>query len=347
MRRFVCEHCDNEIRFDSMTCPVCSVPLGYAPVERTIRQLHPSGETDYRIAGHTTEHWRCLNAAFGCNWILPAASGATWCASCALTRGRPDDSRPDAIAAWAEAEAAKRRLLHELDRLGLPVWPKTDETPDGVVFDLVYLPGERGITGHLNGVVTLDLAEAEPAHRDKMRRQLGESFRTLIGSLRHEVGHHFWRRLVEGSDVIAEFRAVFGDERTDYATALQRYYSRVDNRWDEHRFVSEYAQSHPHEDWAETFAHYLHLVDLVDTAAAHDLIDVGTPADDALPVPTGATFRELLDRWRPIARAVDDLADTVGAGHLYPVHPEGAVVDKLTYVHALVTAHSLHREDVE
>ena len=172
--------------------------------------------------------------------------------------------------------------------------------PDGLVFDLVYLPGERGLTGHLDGVVTLDLAEADPVHRDDLRRQLGEPFRTLIGSFRHEVGHHYWRSLVERRGGLAPFRAVFGDERADYDAALRRYYATADAAWDEHRYVSRYAQSHPHEDWAETFAHYLHIVDLVDTAAAHGLIDIGSPtANDILPVPAGASITDLLDAVAP------------------------------------------------
>jgi hypothetical protein len=339
MRGFACEHCRSEIHFETSTCPVCSSLLGYVPAERTIRQLLASGsESSYRVAGHATEQWRCLNAAWGCNWMLPAAAGATWCRSCALTRGRPDDGRPEAIAAWALAEASKRRLVPQLDRLRLPVRPRSAATPDGLTFDLVYLPGERGLTGHLDGVVTLDLAEADPAYRDDLRRQLGEPFRTLIGSLRHEVGHHYWHCLVERGDDVARFRSVFGDERVDYGSALRRYYAGADGGWDEQRFVTRYAQSHPHEDWAETFAHYLHLVDLVDTAAAHGLIDVGSHAGDDLPVPVGASLPRILDLWRPIAHAVDDVADTVGSPHLYPFAPTGPVVDKLADVHSRVAA---------
>ena len=338
MRRFTCEHCRNEIRFETSTCPVCSSSLGYEPTARTIRQLHPSdSEAGYRIAGQTSERWRCLNAAWGCNWVLPAASGATWCRSCELTRGRPDDARPDAIAAWALAEAAKRRLVHQLDRLHLPVQPRTAATPDGLLFDLVYLPGERGLTGHLDGVVTLDLAEADPTHRDDLRRQLGEPFRTLLGSLRHEVGHHYWRTLVGERDDIDEFRALFGDERADYGAALRGYYSSHDGAWDQQRFVSGYAQSHPHEDWAETFAHYLHLTDLIDTAGAHGLVDIGAQDGDELPVPADAPLQHLLDLWRPISLAVDALADTVGVDHFYPFAPRDVVVDKLALVHARVT----------
>jgi hypothetical protein len=330
------------IRFEAASCPVCSSLLGYVPLERSVRRLLPVGDdVSYQVAGLATRQWRCLNASWGCNWVLPAAAGAIWCRSCRLTRGRPDDGRPDAIAAWSLAEASKRRLVHQLDRLRLPVDAPSSGGGGRLVFDLVHLPGERGLTGHLDGVVTLDLAEADPVHRDALRRQLGEPFRTLLGSLRHEVGHHYWRQLVVATGGIEAFRAAFGDERADYGEALQRYYAGDDEPWDEARFVSAYARSHPHEDWAETFAHYLHLVDLVDTAADHGLLDVGPrgpPPDDLLPVPDGASVADLLRLWGRIADAVDDLADTVGSPHLYPVQPAGAVVAKLAHVHACITA---------
>jgi hypothetical protein len=339
MRDFPCERCRTEVGFETSTCPVCSASLGYLPEERTLRQLRPAErESTYRIAGEATEYWRCLNAAWGCNWVLPAAAGATWCRSCALTRGRPDDARPDAIAAWATAEASKRRLVHQLDRMSLPVQPRSEAAPDGLVFDLVYLPGQRGLTGHLDGVVTIDLAEADPVVRDQLRRQLGEPFRTLLGSLRHEVGHHYWPLLVDRPAELERFRSLFGDERSEYGAALQRYYASDDWTWHEQTFVSRYAQSHPHEDWAETFGHYLHLVDLVDTAMSHALIPVGASVDDHLPAPAGATLRDLLDLWRPIGGAIRDLADTVGSPDPFPFAPSGAVVDKLAYVHERVTA---------
>jgi hypothetical protein len=234
-------------------CPVCGALLGIVPDELTIRALIASSDAvTFTIAGAGSSVWRCLNATWGCNWVLPAGTGATWCRSCALTRGRPDDGRPDAVDAWALAEAAKRRLVFQIDGLGLPIEPRSPATPNGLAFDLVDLPGDRGLTGHLDGVVTIDLAEADPVHRDELRRRLGEPYRTLIGNLRHEIAHHYWHRLVGQSDHLARFRSLFGDECADYAAALERYYSAVPGDvWDDQRYVTRYAQAHPHEDWAE------------------------------------------------------------------------------------------------
>jgi hypothetical protein len=344
MRRFACEHCASEVHFETSTCPVCGTHLGYVPIEGDLRKLWPAADgVSYTIAGSDTTWWRCLNAAWACNWVLPAATGTTWCRSCALTRGRPDDGRPDAIDAWALAEAAKRRLVHQLDTLALPVDGRSAAMPNGLVFDLVHLPGERGLTGHLDGVVTLDLAEADDRHRDDLRRSLQEPYRTLIGNLRHEIGHHYWHRLVGQSDHLARARQLFGDDRADYAAALARHYAPpdvlIDAAWDDDRYISRYAAAHPLEDWAESFAHYLHVVDALETAAAHGLVSgidpgaLGSLLEDT-------TFRRLLHLWRPVALAIDAIADGLGSAHLYPFDPAGAVVDKLEFVHARVTGHT-------
>jgi hypothetical protein len=281
-----------------------------------------------------------MNAAWGCNWMLPAGSGDTWCRSCRLTRGRPDVGRPDAIEAWMAAESAKRRLVHQLDELALPIEIKTESMPDGFVFDLVYLPGRGGITGHLDGVVTLDLAETDERHRDDLRRRLGEPFRTVIGHLRHEVGHFYWPRLVAQTDEVDAFRSLFGDANADYSGALERHYADTEATWDRTRFVTAYAASHPLEDWAETFAHYLHILDAVDTAVAHDLVPAGrthalvTEAVGTLP------FTEILDAWRPVNAAVNAIAETLGRPSVYPFEPTGVVIDKLAFVHRQIAAHT-------
>jgi hypothetical protein len=284
--------------------------------------------------------FRCLNAAWGCNWMLPAESGERWCRSCRLTRGRPDEGRTDAIEAWMRAEAAKRRLVHQLDELALPIETASPTMPDGLVFDLVFLPGEGGITGHLDGVVTLDLAETDESHRDHQRRVLGEPFRTVIGHLRHEIGHYFWDRLVGQSSDLAAFRRLFGDERVDYADAVDRYYEQAGAAWDRTRFVTAYAASHPFEDWAESFAHYLHILDAVDTAAAHHLVpddEVGILVTEHV---TTLPLVDILAAWRPVNDAVNAIAESLGAPAVYPFEPTGVVVDKLAFVHRQVAAHT-------
>ena len=344
MRLFHCDRCGAAISFGAHACDACGASVGYVPELRRPRVIVPASDpTVFHVAAPgdvSGPMWRCLNAAWGCNWMLPADSGRTWCRSCRLTRGRPDTGRPEAIAAWTTVEAAKRRLVHQLDEFALPIEIGSASMPDGLVFDLVYLPGEGGITGHLDGLVTLDLAEADDVHRDRLRRRLGEPFRTVIGHLRHEIGHYYWMRLVGQTNEIGSFRRLFGDERRDYREAVDQYYATASPTWDRTRFVTGYAGSHPLEDWAETFAHYLHIVDAVDTAVAHDLV----PPDRAGVLVTEAVgtlgFVDILDAWRPINAAVNAIAETVGAATVYPFDPAGTVVDKLTFVHDQISSHT-------
>jgi hypothetical protein len=341
MRIFHCERCGNVVSFAAQRCPTCDATLGYLSEESTIRTLlDTSDPVVFAIEGRDQPVWRCLNAAWGCNWVVDAGSDTPWCRSCRLTRGRPDDARQDAIEAWIVAEAAKRRLLHQLDELSLPVEVRSATAPDGLAFDLVHLPGHGGITGHLDGVVTLDLAEVDDRHRDDLRRRLGEPYRTVIGHLRHEIGHHYWGRLVGQSSDVKHFRRLFGDERSDYRTSIERFYTCPTASWDHARFVSPYAASHPFEDWAETFAHYLHIADATDTAIAHDLVphrrtaaieDPGLPSDE---------FTAMLDTWRPINAAVNAIAESLGAPAVYPFDPSAAVIEKLAFVHQQIRAHA-------
>lgn len=345
MRIFRCDRCGEVLSFGALTCPACLAAIGYVSDQRTLRALVSTSDPAVFLVdgdGHdwVAPMWRCMNAAYDCNWMLPAHTGDVWCRSCRLTRGRPDVDRPVAIEAWMAAESAKRRLVHQLDQLALPIEIKSESMPNGFLFDLVYLPGEGGLTGHLDGVVTLDLAETDERHRDDLRRRLGEPFRTVIGHLRHEIGHHYWGRLVAQTNDTAAFRQMFGDEREDYSDALARHYAGADERWDRTRFVSAYACSHPLEDWAETFAHYLHILDAIDTAVAHDLVRPETAqvlAGDAVGT---LPFTVILDAWRPVNAAVNAIAETVGVRAVYPFEPSGIVIDKLAFVHGQIAAHT-------
>jgi hypothetical protein len=330
MHIFRCDRCGHVVDFSAHECGSCGAELGYVSERQSIAVLATSSKpATFEIDTVDGRFWRCLNAAWGCNWMLPADSDTPWCRSCRLTRGRPDEARPDAVAAWMIAEAAKRRLVHQLDTLGLPIEGRSSEDPDGLAFDLVHLPGEGGITGHSEGVVTLDLAETDDRHRDELRVRLNEPFRTVIGHLRHEIGHHYWSVLVRDRGCETSFRRLFGDERVDYRTAVEAYY--VGNRpaWDPTVHVTAYAASHPLEDWAETFAHYLHVVDGLDTAIAYGLAPAELGADPDV--------AEILDVWRPVNVAITAVAAAVGMPPIYPFDPTGVVVDKLAFVHDRVT----------
>jgi hypothetical protein len=334
MQRWSCGVCQHSVRFDASRCEHCGSLLGYVPAELAVRNVTAIDDVNYAVDGNDGSWWRCLNAAYGCNWMLPADSGDVWCRSCRLTRGRPDDARHDAVAVWASAEASKRRLVHQLDSLGLAVDALSPEQSDGLMFDLVHLDDGAATTGYNAGVVTLDLAEADERHRELLRWQLGESFRTVIGHLRHEAGHHYFHRLVSQSDDLAQFRALFGDETSDYSEALAEHYANP-AQWDPTRHVTAYATAHPLEDWAETFAHYLHMRDAEETATSHRMF-TGYDADD--------DFAALVAHWQRVIEAVNEVAESLGVADIYPFTATGAVVTKLAFVHQQVTKNSERRD---
>ena len=239
MRSFSCPTCQHLVFFENFGCLNCGTELGYSRTDRAM------------VAAST----RCANATLAdCNWVL---DNGPLCGCCAMTRTRPADSDPAGLAAFARTEAAKRRLVFQLDELGLPT--------DGMRFDLLSSTEQPVTTGHADGVVTIDLAEGDDPHREALRVQLAEPYRTLLGHLRHEIGHWYWTVLVQGEP--EPFRALFGDERADYAAALERHYGGSPPAGWEETAVSTCATAHPWEDWAETFAHYLHIRDTLESAA--------------------------------------------------------------------------------
>lgn len=318
MRSFDCGACCAPIAFEALHCDRCAVEQVYVPTSRAVRPLiasEPPGT--WSVMGESGAWWPCLNRAWGCNWALRVDSGEQWCASCRLTRGRPDLAIPDAVDAWSSAERAKRRLLDQLAALGLGSPP---------VFDLLAVPDGAGVTGYRDGVVTLDLREVDDEHRDRLRRRFGEDERTVVGHLRHEMGHHYWADLVERSGHLGEFRELFGDERADYAAALEAHYDVVDRRrHDDH--VSRYAASHPTEDWAETFARYLQIRDELETAAEHGLLG---------PVVDRGGIEHLMVAWRRLRRALDELAHGSGRRARPPWNTGGAADAKVAFVHRCV-----------
>jgi hypothetical protein len=337
VKRFECGVCGAAAAFDAARCTNCATPLGYLAADRAILALDPVPDqsTAFRWRGPSggdrdgRTFWRCLNGAWGCNWILETDSGDVWCDSCRLTRGRPDASRPDAVAAWSVAEATKRRLVDQLIALALPVARFRPDGADDLSFDFVHLPTAPGVTGHRPGRITLDLREVGDAYRESLRAGFGERERTVLGHLRHEVGHHYWRLLIEVGGIVDEFRHLFGDERADYQEALRTYYAdppsdRPDG------YVSAYAAAHPLEDWAETFGRYLTVRDGLETASAFGLLGDLEP---------DAGFPSQLRRWAEIDSAVAEWMGSTGQRPRPATdsdRPDETSTAKLSFIHRLV-----------
>ena len=331
-----CSVCQQLLFFDNSTCLRCGSRLGYLPDEGRLVAVRTVTDGVERADGTPGRFRACANQLVArCNWLIPADDPAALCASCRLTSVRPNDSEIDSLEAFADAEAAKRRLLHQLRALGLPV------DAEHVSFELLSSRGQNVITGHDSGVITLDLSESDDAHREFVRQQLGEPYRTVLGHLRHEIGHYYWERLIVDTDHLDAFRTLFGDERESYEAALERHYSTVaDVHWPG-THVSQYATMHPWEDWAETFAHYLHIDAGLATAASIGLT-VGEPARTA--GHAAWSTREhieigpMVQSWLGLTIALNAMARSIGESDLYPFVLSPVVVEKLNFVHRAIAA---------
>lgn len=355
MKLFTCQVCGQVLHFENTSCLRCGHALGYLPGHDRMVAVEPDGAHWAIAAGAeqqpTAERYRfCHNWELSaCNWMLPAAeaeAGPGYCAACQHNRTVPDLSDPENHARWQKIEAAKRRLIYTLRHLDLPLPVAGNGHPEPLIFDfLADDPGsvERVLTGHADGVVTISLTEADDATREKMRTDMGEAYRTLLGHFRHEVGHYYWDILVRDGGALDDFRAMFGDESADYGAALQRHYDQGAPAGWEASFVSAYATMHPWEDWAETWAHYLHMIDTLETAANLGLT-IEPEVDDEGELSAEIDFNpwrtrrieRLVAAWRPLTVALNTLNRSMGEGDLYPFVLTEPVVAKLGFVHRLV-----------
>ena len=336
MRDFVCPNCGQKLTFENSLCLSCGSPLGFSVDQRSLVVIGtpPSGDPD--TSGVVDrEHFRlCANMHLArCNWLVAKDDPEGLCLSCRLTRTRPADWDTDALGAFADAEQAKRRLVFELRELGLPIVSRDDDPENGVTFDLLSSGREQVMTGHFRGVVTLDLAEGDDVHREQLRVEMAEPYRTLLGHFRHEIGHYYFGALI-GTEHRSEFESFFGDPDSDYQAALDRHYQNGAPAGWERTFVSSYASMHPAEDWAETFAHYLHIRDTLDTAAANGFAPSGVGLDH--PVLGKSGFDRIIEQWLPLSWALNQMNRSMGHPDLYPFVLPEKVLDKMRFVHTMI-----------
>lgn len=334
MRDFTCPKCGQHLAFENSLCLSCGSPLGFSPEKATLVIADSSGSVD------THSYQRCVNFGIAqCNWLIDSHGSILrandLCVACRLTRTRPNDSDVDGMAKFAVAENAKRRLIAELMELRLPIVNRTQDPAFGLAFDLLSSTSEKVVTGHEDGVITLDLAETDDVRREQLRVELDEPYRTLLGHFRHETGHAYYHRLVGGWVARStEFTNLFGDPGADYQAALDRHYqSGPPTDWSE-RFVSSYASMHPSEDWAETFAHYLHIRDTLDTAASFGLAPAAAAFDLSQLGPS--RFDTLIGMWLPLAWSLNMINRSMGRSDLYPFVLPHPVLEKMRFVHTVI-----------
>jgi hypothetical protein len=312
----------------------------------TLSALEPDGEAWRPLAAAGAAMRFCDNAAQGgCNWMTD--DSAALCAACRHNRTIPDLSVPLNLARWQRLEAAKHHLFYQLLRLKLPLANRVDDPAHGLAFDfLADSPdptGPKVLTGHDNGLITIAVVEADDAERERRRTQMNEPYRSLLGHFRHEVGHYFWDVLVRDGGRLDACRAVFGDDTLDYNEALKAHYKEGAPADWQARFVSHYASTHPWEDWAETWAHYLHIIDTLEMARAFGIsVHPHVASDDSLSAeieidPYGtAKMTDIIDAWLPLTFAMNSLNRAMGYADLYPFVLSPAVITKLSFVHDVV-----------
>jgi hypothetical protein len=379
MHIFTCSACQQTVFFENVQCTSCGRPLAYLPDLRIMSALerYPPAATSADETFTSPAHARgeetrastiksrpqlymalaqpangglyrsCRNAIeYGtCNWTVPASESHAYCTGCRLTLLMPDLDQPEAVERWHKLERAKRRLLYTLDQLGLPIESRAERPKSGLAFVFLAqgdLGREMVLTGHANGIVTINVNEADDPYREQVRKEMGEAYRTLLGHVRHEVGHYYWDRLVRGTPWHSPFRALFGDERLDYAAAAERHYQRgAPSDW-QRSHVSAYATMHPWEDWAETWSHYLHMVDTLDTARAYGLTlqprpNGGEPGWKlrvrSLDLQDAAS---LINAWVSLTTALNSLNRSMGLADPYPFVLSERAVLKLRFVHDVI-----------
>ena len=348
MKLFKCPHCGQLLYFENVKCESCGHRLGFVSETGRLTALEPEGGETWRSLGEDRASYRfCDNAKYDvCNWLIPAGSPDSLCRACRHNRTIPDVSIPATRASWRKIEDAKHRLFYQLLRLKLPT-PSLGEAQEPLVFDFLADPptpdGPKVMTGHDDGLITIALSEADDVERERRRSTMGEPYRALLGHFRHEVGHFYWDVLVRDGGRLAECREVFGNDEEDYGEALKRHYAEgVPPDWQEN-YISAYATTHAWEDFAETWAHYLHIIDCLEMARAFGMSvqpradQTGLLAADAdVDVYGPGDFEPLVDTWMPIAFALNSVNRCMGQTDLYPFVLSPPVVEKLGFIHRLV-----------
>ncbi len=321
MKSFKCHQCTHPINFDNSICGGCGSPLGFLSQRKTVSTL-VQREDGWEVPAYPQGRYRyCRNHHHNtCNWLVPANSSRALCKACELNRTVPNPEHPEQVKIWKHLETAKHRLVYELLCLRLPLQSKTGNPKTGLAFD--FLPyhvsnftQQGALAAYSQGVITVDLAEAESVLREKNRDIIGESAGTLIGSFRHEIGHYYWEIIVQSeTELLEEFRELFGDERADYSQAIQHYYETGPPQDWRDRFLSVYGAAHPWEDWAETWAHYLHMTDSLETAHA-----------------CGVRVKTNMD-----VAGINDINRRKGRPDLYPFVLPPPALEKLRFIHQLI-----------
>ena len=342
MKNFNC-HCGQKVFFENTHCTQCKYLLGFAP---TTLQMHRLELCDTQnpnmVSSPEGKVFRlCKNGVDfdNCNWLIDEDDDNELCRACRLNDIIPNLSKPENLLLWSMLESAKRHLLYSIFSLNLPLESIEESPEQGLAFRFMedqssnpLVEEEHVSTGHLDGLITINVSEADHVSREIRRKELNEPYRTLLGHFRHESGHYFWDRMVKDSEHLDEFRKLFGDETTDYARSLNQYYAREDKSGWEDNYISAYCQAHPLEDWAECWAHYLHMYDGLETAGDNGLLGSDNFEKNDFP--------KRLEQWYELTMQINAMNRSLGMIDPYPFILSNPVSKKLAFIDRLVMAYS-------
>jgi len=347
MKLFRCDHCGHALYFENTVCEHCRHRLGYVPEANALVSLEADNGrwTAPFLPGRT--YVFCANAGQdACNWLVEARPGGDpFCRACRHNDLVPPAGEPQNLSRWQVIERAKKRLIYSLLQMRLPLATRNQDPVHGLSFR--FLKEQAApypvLTGHDNGIITIALTEADDAQREYRRTQFNEPYRTLLGHFRHEIGHHYWDILVANSTHLDRFRALFGDETQPYEQALQNHYANGAPAGWRASYISHYSTAHPWEDFAETWAHYMHLVDTTEMASAFgvrmrprlDSTGELTARIDFDPYRADG-IEALIDHWVPLAALINNLNRAVGQNDAYPFVLTPPVIEKLAFVQDLI-----------
>jgi hypothetical protein len=351
VKTFHCDGCGSLVFFENIKCLKCGDVLGFLPGPTELEAIAANEDGTWRALGANQNGKRfhlCENSRQHgvCNWMIDDGDQNPFCLACRLNIVIPDLSVAGNLERWGKLERAKRRIVYTILRLGLPTEGLPAENRPALRFKFVGdTPDAKVLTGHADGLITINIAEADDDERERRRVNLHEPYRTLTGHLRHEVAHYYWDRLVARSEWLNGFRKFFGDETADYGAALQRYYAQGAPADWQQRHVSAYASAHPWEDWAETWAHYFHILDMVETAESFGVSlrpehpsAPSMTAQPCNPFDVNTNFDAILENWFPLTFALNSLNRGMGLPDAYPFVLSAAAIQKLRFIHDLTLA---------
>ena len=375
MKTFKCSCKDNHILFfESSSCVSCKRVVGLDENFDTVEpyEFDPESGQYYKLKQPSIRYQKCdNNAEFRvCNgmvnlntFVSAPDKDEVLCFACRFNETIPDLSIVEHIPLWRKMEIAKRRALFTLKALSLPLQNITQDSDRGLSFDFTTdrdvndhfvskLSGHDAVfTGHNCGHITINLAEANEVARSQTKLAMGEQYRTLLGHFRHELGHYYFDVLIAGSpQKHALCKKYFGDDESDYQESLKKHYKDgAPGDWRDN-FISEYATMHPYEDWAETWAHYMHIMDTLETAKNFSItgtiVDCQKDAEkvgelnlpqDAYFLSSQTSITSILDTWMDFAIILNSLNRSMGLNDAYPFVLSQAVRTKLSFIH-----HAIH-----